>query len=66
MKISRQDIAKAHVEYWLSTEMQNLKGGKGKICVFYQRGSRMRVVRQQILGALRKKIFGQFDSCVTC
>ena len=38
MKISRQDIAKAHVEYWLSTEMQNLKGVKGKICVFYQRG----------------------------
>ena len=24
------------------------------------------VARQQILGALRKKIFGQFDSCVTC
>ena len=38
MKISRQDIAKAHVEYWLSTEMQNLKGGKGKICVFLSKG----------------------------
>ena len=35
-------LHKAHVE--LSTEMQNLKGGKGKKCVFYQIESCVRIL----------------------
>ena len=61
-KNHKRRLHKAHVE--LSTEMQNLKGGKGKYLFFIKRilcedGKTTHITRT-------KRIIRQFDSFITC